>query len=131
MLAELFTLLVEMIEALFTRRRSARPEEIRRFYRSVEWKRVRFEVLTRSPRCAVCGTSAKDGAGMNVAHIQPLSRRWDLRLKLSNLRTTCASCNWGRAGDSIFLAKAPARARLLIAARTGWAAVPVRERQRG
>ena len=86
-----------------TRRRKRRTfgrrrEEIRRFYRSVEWKRVRFEVLIQNPRCTLCGASAQDGARLNVDHIQPLSRRWDLRLNLSNLQTLCASCNWGKGG---------------------------------
>lgn len=41
MLAELFTMLLSMIEGLLRQRRG-RPEDIRRFYRSVEWKRVRY-----------------------------------------------------------------------------------------
>jgi 5-methylcytosine-specific restriction endonuclease McrA len=47
---------------------------------------------------AHCGRGPKDGARMNVDHIKPLSRRWDLRLTSSNLQTTCASCNWGKGG---------------------------------
>jgi 5-methylcytosine-specific restriction endonuclease McrA len=99
MLAELFTLLLSMIEGLLSRR-PGRPEDIRRFYRSVEWKRVRYEVLMRNPRCVICGASAKIGARMNVDHIKPLSQRWDLRLDRRNLQTTCANCNWGKGGRS-------------------------------
>jgi 5-methylcytosine-specific restriction endonuclease McrA len=97
MLAEIITLLLAPLEALLARRR-ARPEQIRRFYRSAEWKRARYAVLARQPRCATCGATAQDGARMNVDHIRPLSRRWDLRLDPRNLQTLCASCNWGKGG---------------------------------
>ena len=97
MLAELFELLIFPIEYLLARRR-ATPAQIRRFYQSAEWKRARFDVLRRNPRCAYCGNSAANGARMNVDHIKPLSRRWDLRLTPGNLQTTCASCNWGKGG---------------------------------
>lgn len=33
---------------------------------------------------------------MNVDHIKPLHKRWDLRLNPRNLQTLCASCNWGK-----------------------------------
>jgi 5-methylcytosine-specific restriction endonuclease McrA len=97
MLSELFDLLLSPIAFLLARKR-ATPEQIRRFYRSVEWKRARYETLRRSPRCAICGRLARDGARMNVDHIKPLSRRWDLRLAPGNLQTACASCNWGKGG---------------------------------
>jgi 5-methylcytosine-specific restriction endonuclease McrA len=80
------------------RQRRATPEQIKLFYRSPEWKRIRYEVLTKSPRCRHCGTSAAAGAKMNVDHKKPLSKRWDLRLKRANLQTLCASCNWGKGG---------------------------------
>jgi 5-methylcytosine-specific restriction endonuclease McrA len=97
MLAELITLLLSPI-TLLLRRRRATPEEIRRFYRSAEWKRARYEALCRSPACVACGRSAADGAKMNVDHIKPLSQRWDLRFVQSNLQTMCAACNWGKGG---------------------------------
>lgn len=78
--------------------RRAKPEDIKRFYRSVEWKRTRYDALIRNPRCVVCGASTRSGAGMNVDHIKPLWRRWDLRLDPRNLQTTCASYNWGKGG---------------------------------
>jgi 5-methylcytosine-specific restriction endonuclease McrA len=54
--------------------------------------------LSRSPACFLCGRSARDGARMNVDHIKPLSKRWDLRLDPRNLQTACASRNWGKGG---------------------------------
>lgn len=75
-------------------------EEIRAFYRSEEWKKARYKQLARSSRCAACGASAKDGAHMNVDHIKPLHKYWDLRLNPKNLQTLCASCNWGKGSES-------------------------------
>lgn len=94
MLAEILDLLI----ALFLQRRRATPEEIQRFYKSAEWKRARYEVLRRNPRCSICGRGAQDGAVLQVDHIRPLSRRWDLRLAPSNLRSACSACNWGKGG---------------------------------
>jgi len=97
MLVELLDLLLSPIERALRRRRG-KPEDVRRFYRTGEWKRARYEALIRNPRCVICGASAKSGARMNVDHIKPLSKRWDLRLTTSNLQTTCAACNWGKGG---------------------------------
>lgn len=94
MLAELLDLLI----ALFSKRRKATPDEIRRFYKSVEWKRARYETLRRNPRCSICGRGVKDGVVMQVDHIQPLSRRWDLRLAPANLQSACRGCNFGKGG---------------------------------
>lgn len=57
-----------------------------------------YEALVRNPHCVICGASAKTGARMNVDHIRPLSKRWDLRLDRRNLQTTCAACNGGKGG---------------------------------
>jgi 5-methylcytosine-specific restriction endonuclease McrA len=96
-LGEVLTLLFLPFVWAFRQRR-ATPEQIRQFYRSAEWKRMRYDVLARSPRCRHCGAAAADGAKMNVDHRKPLSKRWDLRLRRKNLQTLCASCNWGKGG---------------------------------
>ncbi len=44
MLAELLTLLLSPVVRLLRRRRAS-PEEIKRFYRSAEWRRARYETL--------------------------------------------------------------------------------------
>lgn len=85
MLAEIFELLLLPFAWLIRDRRRAKADEIKRFYRTAAWRRARFDQLTRCPRCVYCGRSAKDGAKMNVDHILPLSRRWDLRLDPRNL----------------------------------------------
>ena len=79
-------------------RRRAEADEIRRFYRSKEWKALRYTQLIKEPRCKLCGASAATGARMNVDHVRPLHRHWHLRLTPSNLQTLCASCNWGKGG---------------------------------
>jgi 5-methylcytosine-specific restriction endonuclease McrA len=95
MFAEILDLLLSPIERLLRRKRGT-PERVAQFYKSAAWKRARFEVLSKSPRCVYCGHSAKDGRRMNVDHVRPISKRWDLRLDPRNLQTTCASCNWGK-----------------------------------
>lgn len=98
MLKEIFTLVAKPIQRVkegWTRTYPSK-EEIRAFYHSEEWKKARYKQLARSSRCAACGASAKDGAHMNVDHIKPLHKYWDLRLSPKNLQTLCASCNWGK-----------------------------------
>jgi 5-methylcytosine-specific restriction endonuclease McrA len=96
-LGDLLTLLFLPLVWPFRQRR-ATQEQIKRFYRSKEWKTIRYDVLARSPRCRHCGTSAAKGAEMRVDHRKPLHKRWDLRLKMSNLQTLCEPCNWGKGG---------------------------------
>jgi 5-methylcytosine-specific restriction endonuclease McrA len=95
MLSEVLDIALKPVERRIARKWPTR-EEIRAFYRSPEWKQARYEQLARSCRCAACGASPRDGARMNVDHIKPLHKRWDLRLKPRNLQTLCASCNWGK-----------------------------------
>ncbi len=101
MLAELLNLLLLPFSLLLRRisgRRRAAPDKIKRFYKSGEWKRLRYAHLAKSPACLACGRSAKDGARMNVDHIKPLHRHWHLRLAPWNLQTLCALCNHGKGG---------------------------------
>jgi len=101
MLGELLNLLLLPFSLLLRHvsgDRRAAPDEIKRFYRSVEWKRLRYAHLSRSPACLACGRSAQDGARMNVDHIKPLHAHWHLRLAPSNLQTLCALCNHGKGG---------------------------------
>jgi 5-methylcytosine-specific restriction endonuclease McrA len=86
-------------------------EEIRAFYHSEEWKKARYRQLARSSRCAACGASAKDGAKLNVDHIKPLHKYWDLRLSPKNLQTLCASCNWGKGHTEKDWRKKPSKRR--------------------
>lgn len=73
------------------------------FYKSWEWRKLRMEALKlHGPRCQCCGAGRGDvDIGGNpvrivVDHIEPLSRRWDLRLVLKNLQILCDECNMGK-----------------------------------
>lgn len=56
---------------------------------------VRFEVLKRDGyRCQMCGTSAKDGATLEIDHIHPVSKGGGN--ELSNLQVLCRDCNAGK-----------------------------------
>lgn len=84
----------------FVGRKRAPPDLVKQFYRTPEWKRLRYAHLAQHPACVLCGRSARDGARMNVDHIRPLSSHWHLRLAPHNLQTLCASCNHGKGGKA-------------------------------
>ena len=86
-LGDLITLLFMPLTAMLKQRRG-HPEQIKQFYRSAEWKRARYDVISRSPRCRLCGRGAGDGAKLNVDHIKPLSKRWDGIHSQTNLFTS-------------------------------------------
>lgn len=73
------------------------------FYQSIEWRKVRYEVLREQKgKCQCCGRSAKDGVVLNVDHIIPLSKDWSKRLDKDNLQVLCEDCNLGKSNtDSI------------------------------
>lgn len=67
------------------------------FYSSIEWRKIRYEVLREQKgRCQCCGRSAKDGVKMHVDHIIPLSKDWNKRLDKNNLQVLCEDCNLGK-----------------------------------
>lgn len=64
------------------------------FYKSPEWRRLRYAVLAFYGRaCMACG-STKGAA--HVDHIQPRLLRPDLSLAFSNLQVLCEACNQGK-----------------------------------
>ena len=73
------------------------------FYKSPEWRKVRYEVLREQKgKCQCCGRSAKDGVVLHVDHIIPLSKDWSKRLDKDNLQVLCEDCNLGKSNtDSI------------------------------
>ncbi len=73
------------------------------FYLSWEWRELRMTVLKKhGARCQCCGasrahvTAAGSPVRICVDHIQPLSKRWDLRLDPDNLQVLCDECNQGK-----------------------------------
>jgi 5-methylcytosine-specific restriction endonuclease McrA len=99
LIALLFAPVVWLLRPFIGRKR-ANPGLVKWFYKTPEWKRLRYAHLAQYPACALCGRSAKDGARMNVDHIKPLSRHWNLRLAPHNLQTLCAACNHGKGGKT-------------------------------
>jgi 5-methylcytosine-specific restriction endonuclease McrA len=70
----------------------------KRFYNSYAWRKVRYRILADSDkRCSVCGASPSDGyTVLQVDHIEPISKAWDRRLGVTNLRVACGLCNHGK-----------------------------------
>ncbi len=68
------------------------------FYRSDEWRAIRFRALKASDgACCLCGRSKRaDGVKLHVDHIKPRSRFPELELALSNLQVLCEDCNLGK-----------------------------------
>lgn len=67
------------------------------FLLSREWRAVRMRVLERDgAKCGCCGSTAADGARMNVDHIKPRIRYPELALTESNLQVLCDACNQGK-----------------------------------
>ena len=74
-------------------------EKYNAFYKSTEWKQLRYLALSNSEgRCQCCGARASDGVTMHVDHIKPRSRYPKLELSLDNVQVLCSDCNQGK-GD--------------------------------
>jgi 5-methylcytosine-specific restriction endonuclease McrA len=69
-------------------------DKFARFYRSYDWRQLRYSVLREYGRkCMSCGTT--EGA-MHVDHIKPLRKYWHLRLDRNNMQVLCDECNHGK-----------------------------------
>ena len=73
------------------------------FYESWEWATLRMKVLKANGGwCECCGSSVGDTTvggdpvRLQVDHIKPISKFWELRLEASNLQVLCAECNRGK-----------------------------------
>lgn len=99
MLPELIDLLLQPFSWLLRQvdRRRLSEAELRAFYRSPEWKRLRYAALARYGRkCLCCGATSGHGIRIVVDHIRPVRTYPHLRLKISNLQTLCDACNVGK-----------------------------------
>jgi 5-methylcytosine-specific restriction enzyme A len=72
---------------------NARRPESDRFYKTVEWQRLRASVLARNPLCVECERLGRVTVARVVDHIKPFRDRPDLGLERSNLRPLCAACH--------------------------------------
>lgn len=67
------------------------------FYKSWEWRRLRYDFIKAKKRkCMCCGRSPSDGIVIHVDHIKPIRRYWHLRLDINNLQILCEDCNHGK-----------------------------------
>lgn len=79
------------------RKKETYKEKALRFYKSDEWRRIRYQILReQGGKCQCCGRSAKDGVVLHVDHIVPLSKDWNKRLDKNNLQVLCEDCNLGK-----------------------------------
>lgn len=71
-------------------------EKIKEFYASYQWRRLRYLTLVRfGKKCAACGRSGEDVV-IQVDHIKPIRKFWNLRLKADNVQPLCELCNHGK-----------------------------------
>jgi len=69
----------------------------KRFYRSPEWRELRYAALkAQGRRCACCGATPNGYVKLHVDHIKPISKYPELALVLSNLQIFCEDCNLGK-----------------------------------
>lgn len=73
------------------------------FYKSWDWRTLRMLVIKEQGRaCQCCGAQpgSRNAAGglvrIQVDHIKPISKYWNLRLDRSNLQILCEECNQGK-----------------------------------
>jgi len=73
-------------------------DKFRRFYRSYDWRRLRFLTLEKyGRRCMCCGKTA---GVMSAVRIKSLKKYWDLRLDPNNVQVLCGPCNHGKGNQS-------------------------------
>ncbi len=64
------------------------------FYKSYEWRKLRYTTLLKYGRkCMCCGV---EKGVFNVDHIKPLRKYWELRLDPDNVQVLCKECNHGK-----------------------------------
>lgn len=67
-----------------------------KFYRSDDWRKLRYLALRNCKGCQCCGARASDGLQLHVDHIFPRYKYPHLSLKLENLQVLCEDCNMGK-----------------------------------
>lgn len=69
------------------------------FYKSLEWRSLRYLVLKNcGGRCMCCGNRPSGGIVLHVDHIKPRKTHPHLALALDNLQVLCSDCNIGKGG---------------------------------
>ncbi|TPM37068.1 HNH endonuclease [Mesorhizobium sp. B2-3-2] len=90
----------ETARAVHVAKKYRKLNRVRSFLLGWEWRQVRYEVLRdRGARCELCGATSAD-CRIEVDHIKPISKHWDLRLDKANLQILCRDCNMGKGNRS-------------------------------
>jgi hypothetical protein len=80
-------------------------EEGQTFYNSIEWTIVREQFLNdkQELKCVYCSMdlSGENKRFLNVDHIKPVRKNWNLRLEFSNLQITCCNCNKSKGNEDM------------------------------
>lgn len=77
-----------------------RDKKTEEFYKSGEWIIVRQQALIRDKGlCQECLKNKMISIATEVDHIIPIKVRWDLRLKLDNLRSLCHKCHMAKTAE--------------------------------
>lgn len=65
-----------------------------KFYQSKEWKTLRAVKLSQENyMCEECKKQDKVSLAVDVHHIEPVSKAWDKRLDINNLKCLCVECH--------------------------------------
>lgn len=89
----------EQISIINKQNKRVRPNKVNRvqeFMNSWEWKSLRYKVLMKYNRQCMCCGSTPPNVSIQVDHIKPISKFWDLRADESNLQVLCRDCNMGK-----------------------------------
>jgi len=74
--------------------RTKRNPKYAQFYRSREWKTLRAVKLSQSNyMCDECKAKGVVSLAVDVHHVIPISRAWDKRLDIDNLKCLCVKCH--------------------------------------
>ena len=93
------SILIDVLSLLLSpfERRGMTRAKATEFYKSREWKELRYAALKKyGARCMCCGTTPGYGARIVVDHIKPVRTHGHLRLAISNLQILCNTCNRGK-----------------------------------
>lgn len=75
--------------------------ELKRFYQSQKWRRLRLLKLSKNPLCEACEPRGIVKPAAHIDHVQPIktgSEPWALQIE--NLRALCLSCHSRKTGRS-------------------------------
>ena len=78
------------------KQRSEKQKDSQKFFRSREWRQLRYDALKLHGRkCQCCGATPETTV-LHVDHIKPRSKYPELQLSIDNLQVLCEDCNFGK-----------------------------------